>query len=213
MNPQASTITQYTNHPLAGLIPNAHNGRFITLQPLAITHAHELLSASDVTCFAYHPDKPKSETIHAYEEYIARLLSLNDRIAFVVRTKESGEPLIGLTSFMDASPAHKGVEIGGTWLTPLRRGGPWNTDMKLTMLTQAFDYWGAERVQLKCDKRNEQSQRAIEKIGAVREGVLRKHRIMPDGYVRDTVMYSIVKTEWPTVRKKLISVLLAKSGA
>lgn len=79
-----------------------------------------------------------------------------------------------------------------------------NPECKYLMLRHAFEDWGAMRVQLKTDRRNLQSQRAIEKLGAVREGVLRKHMLLPDGYERDTVMYSIIDDEWPAIRDRLI---------
>jgi RimJ/RimL family protein N-acetyltransferase len=110
---------------------------------------------------------------------------------------------VGTSSYLDAQPEHRGVEIGFTWIAPAHRGTSVNPESKLLMLSHAFDEKGAERVQLKCDARNTQSQAAIARLGAVREGVLRKHRVLPDGFVRDTVMFSITRAEWPGVREGL----------
>jgi RimJ/RimL family protein N-acetyltransferase len=95
------------------------------------------------------------------------------------------------------------VEIGWTWIAPSRQRSAVNTEAKLLQLTYAFDTLGAGRVALKTDLRNERSQRAIERLGAVREGVLRRHFRLPNGHVRDTVYYSIVSDEWPAAKARL----------
>jgi RimJ/RimL family protein N-acetyltransferase len=110
---------------------------------------------------------------------------------------------IGSTSILDIRVADDGVEVGATWL-----GRPWqrtgiNREAKLLLLGHLFEELGAMRVQLKTDTRNVQSQTAIERLGAVREGVLRKHMRLWDGHVRDTVMYSILDAEWPAVKAAL----------
>jgi RimJ/RimL family protein N-acetyltransferase len=201
---QLFPLVSQPEHPLAALVPSGEAGIRTRLEPLSLLHVPGLMAACDESCFRFHPDKPVDGSLEATHAYVIRLMASTDRIAFVVRAREEeGQPIIGITSFMDVTPAHKGVEIGGTWISTPYRGGGWNSDVKLTMLTHAFEEWGAHRVQLKCDARNVQSQRAIEKLGAVKEGVLRKHRIMPDGYVRDTVMFAIIREEWPGVRDLL----------
>lgn len=121
---------------------------------------------------------------------------------FTIIDKSSGE-IVGSTRFLDIVPAHKGVEIGWTWLTPSVWRTPVNTECKLLLLRHAFETAGAIRVQLKTDSRNARSQAAIEGIGAVKEGILRRHRIMPDGYLRDSVYYSVIAEEWPDVKRRL----------
>ena len=110
---------------------------------------------------------------------------------------------IGITCFLDIRPAHRALEIGFTWLGRTWQGGAANPEAKLLQLRHAFEVLEAVRVQLKTDLRNLQSQHAIEKLGAVREGVLRKQMVLPDGHVRDTVMYAITDDEWPRVRDGL----------
>jgi RimJ/RimL family protein N-acetyltransferase len=104
---------------------------------------------------------------------------------------------------MDIDPPNACVEIGATWYTPTARGTSINPACKLLLLRHAFETLGCVRVTLKCDGRNLHSQRAITKLGATREGTLRKHRIQQNGFVRDTVMFSVIRDEWPTVRAGL----------
>jgi RimJ/RimL family protein N-acetyltransferase len=95
------------------------------------------------------------------------------------------------------------LEIGGTWYGVAYQRSAVNTECKYLLLRHAFEVLGCLRVQLKTDLRNERSQRAIERIGAVREGVLRNHMILPDGHVRSSVYYSLLNLEWPAVKAKL----------
>jgi N-acetyltransferase len=127
-------------------------------------------------------------------------------LPFAVIHLASGR-VVGATRFMDMRPAHRGLEIGGTWYGLDYQGSGVNTEAKLLLLQHAFDVWGCIRVQIKTDLRNERSQRAIERLGAVREGVLRNHMILPDGYVRSSVIYSILDIEWPAVKARLEGLL------
>lgn len=120
---------------------------------------------------------------------------------FIIR--KSGGRAIGATSYMDIRRKDRGLEIGGTWLTPDVWRTPINTECKYLLLRHAFENLGCLRVQLKTDLRNVRSQKAIERLGAVKEGILRKHMITRTGYIRDTVMYSIIDTEWQAAKEKL----------
>jgi RimJ/RimL family protein N-acetyltransferase len=117
------------------------------------------------------------------------------------------DQIVGSTRYIDIATKHKGVEIGWTWLTPSVWRTSVNTECKYLLLRHAFETAGAIRVQLKTDSRNLQSQAAIERIGAVKEGILRRHRIMPDGHLRDSVYYSIIAEEWPAVKARLEGLL------
>lgn len=121
---------------------------------------------------------------------------------FAIVDKASGR-VIGVTSYLDIRPGDRGVEIGFTWIAKPYQGSLVNPECKYLLFRHAFDDQQAVRVQLKTDLRNVQSQRAIEKLGAVREGVLRKHMIHPDGFIRDSVMFSVTAEEWPEVRARL----------
>lgn len=111
--------------------------------------------------------------------------------------------VVGSTRFLDISSQHRQLEIGSTWLTPSVWRTRMNTECKYLLLKHCFEVLETIRVQIKTDRRNVQSQRAIERLGAVKEGVLRRHRILPDGYVRDTVYYSVIDEEWPAVKARL----------
>lgn len=117
--------------------------------------------------------------------------------------------MAGWTSYLDIVPAHERIEIGGTAYGLAWQRTAVNTECKLLLLGHAFDDLGYGRVALKTDGSNERSLRAIERLGAVREGVLRRHRRRPDGTWRDTVYYSIRREEWPAVRDRLVARLRA----
>ena len=122
------------------------------------------------------------------------------QLAFVI---EVGGKLAGSTRYGDIRPAHSGLEIGWTWLHPRHMRTGVNPRMKRLLLAHAFEQMHMERVQLKTDIRNTRSQGAIAKLGATREGVLRSHMRRPDGTMRDTVMFSITREEWPQVKANL----------
>jgi RimJ/RimL family protein N-acetyltransferase len=109
-------------------------------------------------------------------------------------------------------PEHRRLEIGWTWYGAAYQRTPVNTECKLLLLTHAFDVLGCNRVEFKTDHMNTRSQVAIERLGATREGVFRRHRIRRDGTLRDTVWYSIIREEWPAVRARLAARLGNGSG-
>ncbi|MBB1519216.1 GNAT family N-acetyltransferase [Aquipseudomonas guryensis] len=121
-------------------------------------------------------------------------------VVFAIRL--AGE-LVGTTRFFDFNPALPAAEIGSTWLDARQHGSGLNSMIKYLMLRHAFEDWGLVRVQLKTAASNLRSQRAIEKLGAVREGLLRNHRRLADGRLDDTVMFSITDSEWPQVKQQL----------
>lgn len=113
------------------------------------------------------------------------------------------DTIVGSTRFLDISVSNCHLEIGWTWLTPAVWRTRINTECKYLLLKYCFETLKTVRVQLKTDGRNTRSQQAIERIGATREGVLRKHRILSDGYIRDSVYYSVIDDEWPSVKSRL----------
>lgn len=124
------------------------------------------------------------------------------QIPFVVSCKESGK-IIGSTRFLEVSEKNKSLEIGWTWYHPDYWRSAVNTETKFLLLRYAFEEMNMNRVQFCTDARNMRSQNAIQRIGATKEGILRKHRIIADGYVRDTVIYSIIQEEWPEIKSLL----------
>lgn len=188
-------------------------GETVRLEPLRPEHAGALLEAAgSPETFRYFSDVPMPWSEEGFRQWIIRRLETEALTPFCVVHLASNRP-IGVTTYLDIRPKHRGVEIGWTWLSPSQRGTRTNPEMKRFMLRHAFDEHGAIRVQLKTDLRNLQSQHAIEKLGAQREGVLRDSIVMPDGYLRSTVMYSITATEWPAVRERLDARLAAMSEA
>lgn len=180
-------------------------GKRVRLEPLGLHHAPSLAKyGTDIRIWQYMVFKP----IHNLDEmraWIEELLKRQERgtdLPFAVIDLQSGEA-IGATRYLDIRPEHRSLEIGGTWYAIPFQGTGVNVDAKYVLLQHAFEHLGCIRVQLKTDVRNLRSQRAIEKIGAVKEGVLRNHMILPDGTIRDSVIYSIIDSEWPRVKSML----------
>ncbi len=126
-----------------------------------------------------------------------------DVLAFAIVDKRSGE-IAGSTRYLDIQPAHRKLEIGYTFLARRHWRTHVNTESKYLLLRYAFEVWGANRVQLKGEAINSRSRAAMERIGAVYEGTLRNFRVQPgSGAVRDTSFYSVIASEWPSVKLKL----------
>lgn len=180
-------------------------GNFVRLEPPAEKYIDDLVEAAKPNeiweYIATAPGQSREEMLAWLNEAIAETRN-GTRIWFII-IRKSDERAVGATSFMDIHHKDRGLEIGGTWLTPSAWRTPINTECKYLLLRHAFETLGCLRVQLKTDLRNVRSQKAIERLGAVKEGVLRKHMITRTGYVRDTVMYSILDTEWQTVKARL----------
>ena len=137
-------------------------------------------------------------------EEIDRRLALRDRgemIPFTILDAD-GAP-VGMTTYMHIDHATPRVEIGSTWLATSAQRGPVNTQAKRLMLGHAFEVWGCLAVEFRTHRLNQQSRRAIERLGAQLDGILRAHLRMPNGTIRDTAVYSVTATDWPTVRAHL----------
>jgi RimJ/RimL family protein N-acetyltransferase len=181
--------------------PITLEGRTVRLEPLTVEHAEQLSAAATPELFTYHFPPPEFTPV-GFAQLIGWLLAQGTYCPFAITDRASGRA-IGMTSYLDIRPRDLGVEIGFTWIAATHQRSAVNPESKYLLLRHAFDDQNAQRVQLKTDLRNIQSQRALEKLGAVREGVLRKHMMRPDGFLRDTVMYSITADEWPQVRAGL----------
>jgi len=184
--------------------PTTLTGQVVRLEPLAIEHAAGLLAAATPDLFVLSPQKPDPWTEEGMRVELRSVLALADSVAFAIVDLSTGAP-IGRTTYMDIRLAHRGLEIGRTWIARAHQGTRANPESKFLLLRHAFEALGAIHVQLKTDARNAHSQRAIAKLGAAREGTLRKHLILPGGVVRDTVLFSITDDEWPGVRERLIA--------
>jgi RimJ/RimL family protein N-acetyltransferase len=188
--------------------PVVLEGRHVRLEPLTHERAPELVAVS------------ADEEIWRY--YAASLLTLDDvrgwidvalaqqaagtSLPFAIVLKESGRA-IGSTRYLNIVPHDRGLEIGSTWLGRAYWRTAVNSECKFLLLGHAFEALGCIRVQIKTDRRNERSRRAIERLGAQFEGILRQHMVVRDGAYRDTAMYSIIDTEWPAVKQRLATAL------
>ncbi len=185
--------------------PLTLTGRGVRLEPLAETHIADLaIAGADESIWRYMPYTPAT-TVERMRGWVQEILARQARgtdLVFAVIHLASGRA-VGSTRYMDIQPNNRGLEIGGTWYAVAHQRSAVNTECKYLLLRHAFEVFDCIRVQIKTDLRNERSQRAIERIGAVREGVLRHQVIMPDGYFRSSVYYSILADEWPEVKVKL----------
>lgn len=173
----------------------------VRLEPLALSHADGLRAAAgDGELWNLRITSVPEP--HNVEPYIRKALEMQDRLAFAV-IDTTTDAVIGTTSYHDILPAVDRVEIGWTWYAKSRQRSHVNTCCKLLLLSHAFDTLGCAVVGLRTDNFNYASQRAIERLGAKKDGVIRHHWPRRDGTVRDTVMYSIVRGEWAEVKAHL----------
>lgn len=180
-------------------------GQHVRLEPLTRAHAPGLFAvAGEAEIWRYLP-VPEPRSLAAMEAIIEAALAeaaRGMRLPFAILARADGR-VCGSTSYLDIAPIHRRIEIGWTWLGAAARRTAVNTECKLLLLQHAFEALGCGRVQLKTDARNLRSQAAIGRLGAQREGVLRQHMLMPDGFMRDTVMYSLIAGEWPETKRRL----------
>ncbi|HXO19821.1 MAG TPA: GNAT family protein [Thermoanaerobaculia bacterium] len=177
-------------------------GETVRLEPLTLDHVPGLFHHADPEIFRLFVDWPLDPTLEGFRAWIAKILTLPDCLDFATVLKATGEP-VGATAYLEIRPAHDGLEIGRTWIARAHQGTRINPEAKYLLLRHAFETLGAERVQLKTDLNNVHSQRAIEKLGARREGVLRRYQKRANGRIRDTVVYSVIAEEWPAVKAGL----------
>ncbi|MFC5480232.1 GNAT family N-acetyltransferase [Massilia suwonensis] len=173
----------------------------VHLEPLSLEHVDGLrLAAADGDLWNLRVTSVPEP--HRTQAYVHAALEMKDRVAFAVVDSSSGN-VIGTTSYHDILPAVDRVEIGYTWYAKSVQRSHVNTSCKLLLLSHAFDTLGCAVVGFRTDNFNYASQKAIERLGAKKDGVIRHHAPRRDGTVRDTVMYSIVRGEWPEIKSHL----------
>ncbi len=182
--------------------------RGIRLEPLALAHEAGLrAAAADGQLWRIRvTGVPEPEQTRAYIENALQMREQGSRFAFAV-IDEAGERVLGSTSYHDILPAVQRVEIGYTWYAQSVQRSHVNTTCKLLMMGHAFDTLGCAVVGWRTDNYNFASQRAIERLGAKKDGVIRHHALRRDGTVRDTVIYSMIAAEWPEARAQLLYLL------
>jgi RimJ/RimL family protein N-acetyltransferase len=180
----------------------ALDGRFVRLEPLEERHREALRPA------AQHPEIfaiTTSALGPLFDPYIENALKRSageHELAFAVLLKAENH-YVGMTRYLNIEAAHKKLEIGSTWYEPAAWGGPVNPECKYLLMRHAFEALKFNRVEYKTDVRNARSRAAILKLGATQEGIFRKHMIMADGHVRDSVYFSIIDGDWPAVKAGL----------
>ena len=183
-----------------------HNG--VRLEPLALSHEDGLrAAAADGELWKLRiTSVPEPHETRAYIETALKMREDGHRFAFAVVDDATGT-VLGTTSYHDILPAVKRVEIGWTWYRKSAQRSHINTTAKLLMMGHAFDQLGCNVVGWRTDNYNFASQRAIERLGAKKDGVIRGHALRRDGTIRDTVMYSMRSGEWPEARAQLLYLL------
>jgi len=177
-------------------------GRFVRLEPVEERHREALRAAAqNDAIWPYMPFNGGAEFDRMFADALA-VRADGGMLPFVV-VRRADETVVGGTRYLNIAPRDRRLEIGWTWYAPQVQGGPVNPECKLLLLAHAFESLGAYRVELRCDGRNKRSRAAIAKLGAVEEGVLRRHMQVQDGFWRDTVVFAILDAEWPAVKAGL----------
>jgi RimJ/RimL family protein N-acetyltransferase len=186
-------------------------GVHVRLEPLGEPHRAPLQAAAqqmpDVFAWFLTDTLAQPAAFNAWFDDALRAQAAGTEVAWAVVRRSDGK-LIGSTRYLDIRRANRGLEIGNTWYAREAQRTAINTECKYLLLLHAFEALGAARVQLKTDERNEASRRAIARIGADFEGILRRYQIRFDGYVRNTAMFAFTAEDWPAKRARLESMLV-----
>ncbi|BDZ48923.1 acetyltransferase [Frondihabitans sucicola] len=189
-------------------------GARVTLEPLAQAHAADLAAAvldGELwkTWYATHIAAP--EAMAADIDSRRALHAAGASVPWAVVDAASGRA-VGITTFLNLEPANRRLEIGSTWLGRAAQRTGINAEAKLLLLTHAFETLGCIAVEFRVHWHNQQSRAAVARLGAKQDGVLRNHKVWPDGTIRDTVVFSIIDGEWPTVKQSLVQRLAGHAG-
>ena len=189
---------------MAFLEPVSLSGGLVVLEPLTHDHHDGLVDAArDGDLWElWYTSVPRPEDMRAEIERRLGQQLLGDMLPFTARRRSDGR-LVGMTTYLHVDPGTPRVEIGSTWTARSAQRTGLNAESKLLLLGHAFDVLGCTVVEFRTHWHNRQSRAAITRLGAKQDGVLRSHQRMPDGSLRDTVVFSILDTEWPAVRAGL----------
>jgi RimJ/RimL family protein N-acetyltransferase len=184
-------------------------GKYVRLEPLSARHLDDL-EKHFLPEHTRHYPKFFDSAHEYYEQLIEK--KIFGRVELFATVAQSDEKAVGCTGFLNIDEGNRRLEIGATWLGRSVQGGPLNAESKLLLFTEAFERRHCARVELKMDARNTRSAAAVLALGATREGLLRKHMLLPDGHFRDTVYFSLLDTEWPEAKKNLEARVSRKAG-
>jgi RimJ/RimL family protein N-acetyltransferase len=180
-------------------------GKVVRLEPMTAAHIPGLAAAGkdeSIWKLMLYGDLTSQDSMSAWVDDMLLRQAAGTDLPFTVIHLASGR-IAGATRYLEMRPPHRSLEIGGTWYVPKFQRTAVNTECKYLMLKYAFEEMKCIRVQFKADARNERSIHSIERLGAVREGVLRNHYILLDGTLRDSAYFSILDREWPGVKRRL----------
>jgi RimJ/RimL family protein N-acetyltransferase len=180
-------------------------GRYATIEPLAREHAAGIsAAAADGELWRlWYTSVPAPDKVAAWMDVALAMREDLGAMPFVIRDNASGA-VVGSTRYFNVEAAHRRLEIGHTWYAQRAQRTAINTECKLLLLTHAFETLDCIAVEFRTSFFNFQSRRAIERLGAKQDGILRNHQITPDGTLRDTVVFSIIRGEWPGVKRHLV---------
>lgn len=186
------------------IVPVTLEGKRVRLEPLKLDHLDPLCDfALDEDIWRWMPFAVRTrDDLRGYLQTLLEAQSAGSSLPFVI-TDRASACVVGASRFSNIDRVNRRTEIGGTFIAPEWQRTFVNTETKYVMLRHAFETWGAIRVELKTDSLNERSRKAILRIGAREEGTLRNHMIMPDGRFRHSVYFSILDSEWPSVKQNL----------
>jgi N-acetyltransferase len=186
--------------------PITLEGKFLRLEPFSYQYLAAFQENFSPDLYQYVSSHPKSNSEEDMRQYFQKLIEDPTRCSYAIVMPDGS--VAGRTGYLDIREKHKTLEIGTVIFKPFH-GTKVNPESKYLLFKHAFETLGAVRVQIKTDSRNLQSQRAIEKLGAIKEGILRNYQTRADGFVRDTVMYSVIDKEWASVKERLEARLYA----
>lgn len=188
--------------------PVTLQGKFVRLEPLSMDHFDQLWAIGQEQdlwkWISYQINTP--DEMRTYIKTALDWQAIGTALPFVTIWQATNE-VVGSTRFGNIDTGNHRVEIGWTWISKPWQRTPVNTEAKFLMLQHAFEVWHCIRVELKTDKLNERSRAAIRRIGAKEEGIFRHHVITESGRLRDSVYFSIIDTEWPEVKARLLKML------
>ncbi|WP_417684387.1 GNAT family N-acetyltransferase [Roseibium sp.] len=184
--------------------PFSTQGKFVRLVPLSQDHAEDLAKAAEdgEIYKLWFTSVPHPKSVPAEIERRLGLQKDGSMLPFAIVGKSSGKA-VGMTTYMNIDALNRRLEIGSTWYRKAVQRSPFNTECKLLLLRHAFEELGCIAVEFRTHFMNRPSRAAIERLGAKLDGILRSHQLMEDGSLRDTVVYSIIASEWPAVRANL----------
>lgn len=185
--------------------PFSIEGKFVTVAPLSHDHHDDLVdAAADGELHRlWYTTVPKPEDVNSEIARRLGLQKIGSMLPFTIIDNASGKP-VGMTTYMNIDAGNRRVEIGSTWYRKSVQRSPLNTECKLLLLQHAFEELDCIAVEFRTHFVNHASRRAIERLGAKLDGILRSHMVMANGSIRDTACYSIIASEWPMVKANLI---------